>query len=396
MQYFKLQIKRILKSKFTWISLILILSICAYFLRINYIVNNVDSHDLSQAKSNLIIQQHNIKYFGKALKDSKLGTQEKKQMTGDLKEAKSTSKELQTLIGALKNNDWKTAYPIMIRQEKRNLASAKKDNLDNALLAMSKRDLRQLEILAKLQIPKENYASIKGGFFVLQMMETTIPPLVVLAVIFILVKIYSAGFFERMRLGNLLPQKKLTLTEFYTGTTIGFGYFLLIFFLIFLLPSIFFGTGNFNYPITAMNPQAKEYIFIPMFRLFLPTLFLELLSFAFIAAVVLLIIQLFKRRLVALLLSVFLLVGGMVLPQFVIGVRSFAQYLPMSYFFALQPVEGMFGISNAYTFADENQLVTYPQVNFRNGVIVLVIGTIVILLLNCLIAKSTQKGRKIK
>lgn len=213
MQYFKLQIKRILKSKFTWISLILILSICAYFLRINYIVNNADSHDLSQAKSNLIIQQHNIKYFGKALKDSKLGTQEKKQMTSDLKEAKSTSKELQTLIGALKNNDWKTAYPIMIRQEKRNLASAKKDNLDNALLAMSKRDLRQLEILAKLQIPKENYASIKGGFFVLQMMETTIPPLVVLAVVFILVKIYSAGFCERMRLGNLLPQKKVDLNR---------------------------------------------------------------------------------------------------------------------------------------------------------------------------------------
>lgn len=396
MQYLKLQTKRILKSKFTWISLILILSVCAYFLRINYIVNSADSHDLYEAKSNLVIQQRNIEYFGKALKDPKLSTQEKKQMTGDLKDAKSSSKKLKTLIGALKNNDWKTAYPIMIRQEKRNLASLKKDNEDNALMAMSKRDLRQLEILAKLQIPKESYASNKGGFFVLQMMETTLPPLVVLAVIFILIKIYSAGYFEQMRLGNLLPQKNLTLTEFYTGSIIGFGYFLLVFFLIFLLPSLFFGTGNFNYPMTAMNPQTKEYIFIPMFRLFLPTLFLELLGFAFIAAAVLLIIQLFKRRLVALLLSVLLLVGGMVLPQFVIGVRSFAQYLPMSYFFALQPVEGMFGISNAYTFADESQLVTYPQVNFRNGVIVLVIGIIVILLLNSFIAKSTQKGRKIK
>ena len=66
----------------------------------------------------------------------------------------------------------------------------------------------------------------------------------------------------------------------------------------------------------------------------------------------------------------------------------------MSYFFALQPVNGMFGISNAYAFADETELATYPQVNFTNGVIVLLIGILILLLLNYFVAEKAQKGIK--
>lgn len=54
----------------------------------------------------------------------------------------------------------------------------------------------------------------------------------------------------------------------------------------------------------------------------------------------------------------------------------------------------MFGISNAYVFADETKLVTYPQVNFVNGILVLTVGIIILLLLNYLIAQKPRKGGK--
>ncbi|MEB3364610.1 hypothetical protein SDC49_17045 [Lactobacillus sp. R2/2] len=84
----------------------------------------------------------------------------------------------------------------------------------------------------------------------------------------------------------------------------------------------------------------------------------------------------------------------MVIPQYIVAERSFAQFIPMSYFFALQPVNGMFGISNSYVIADETKLVTYPQVNFTNGVIVLLVGILILLLLNYFVAEKAQKGIK--
>ncbi|MEB3364612.1 hypothetical protein SDC49_17055 [Lactobacillus sp. R2/2] len=145
-----------------------------------------------------------------------------------------------------------------------------------------------------------------------------------------------------------------------------------------------------------IDAVAKRNIFIPMYQLFCPTLILELFSFMFIASVVLLFVQVFKNRLLALFISALILVGGMVFPQYVVAARNFAQFIPMSYFFSLQPVDGMFGISNAYVFADETKLVTYPKVNFTNGMLVLALGIILLLFLNYFIAQKAQKGRKTK
>ncbi|BDR60118.1 hypothetical protein KIM322_03790 [Lactobacillus xylocopicola] len=342
-------------------------------------------------------QKGNIKYYQKELKKGKVEKKNKQQLHKDLKENQTLARENQTLIKALETKDWQRAYAILIKQEKFWLNDAKRNNGSDYSLALLKRDLCQLQLLAKQHLAMENeHFPIQGGFFVLFMMQEVLPPLTILAAIFILTKLYSAGYYERMRLGNLLPQKQLVFTEFTTGLMITFAYFLLIFLLVFLLPSIFFGTGNLNYPITGMNPGAKEYTFTPMYQLFLPILGIAFLSFAFITGAVLLIVQLLKNRLLALFAAVLLLGGGMVLPQYVVAVRNLAQFLPMSYFFALQPVDGMFGISNAYVFTDESQLVTYPQVNFSNGLIVLIIGTAVLLFLNQLLAKRIQAGRKIK
>ncbi|MBA1392457.1 hypothetical protein EQ500_00850 [Lactobacillus sp. XV13L] len=396
MSLISLQFKRVLKSKFIWISMLAILLTCFYFWKNNYHIRNMN-HYLIQAQENLVIQRKNVKYYRRQLKKANVDSAARKELGADFKEVQADVKESQKLIAAIQQNKWQNAYHILIKQEKADLADAKRNNLNDTTLAVIKRDLLQLKILAQNNLPEENeHYSVKGGYFVLEMMQEVLPPLAVLAVIFILTKLFSAGYFERMRLGNLLPQKRLVFTEFASGSLIGFGYFLLAFLLIFLLPSIFFGTGNFNYPMMGMNAGAKEYTFTPMYQLFLPTLFLELLSFVFIAATVLLLVQLFKNRLLALLVSALLLVGGMALPQYVVTARAFAQFLPMSYFFALQPVDGMFGISNAYVFADETQLVTYPQVNFTNGIIVLVLGTAVLLFLNQFMAQRAQKGRKTK
>lgn len=396
MPYFKLQIKKVIKSKFTWISLLAILLGCFYFWTKNYNSRYINPR-ITEARENIAVEKKNIKYYQKQLKKSNLTKTDRHKIELDLAENKSSIKEFQTLIKSIQTNKWQKAYQIIIKQEKYNLADAKRNNANKDDLLALESNIQKLQYLAQNNLPEENeHYSIKGGFFILEMMQEVLPPLAVLAVIFILIKLYSSGFYDRMRLENLLPQRNHLLIELGAGSLIGFGYFLSAFLLIFIIPSIFFGTGNFKYPMMGVDAVAKQNIFIPMHQLFCPTLILELFSFMFIANMVLLFVQIFKNRLLALFVSVFILIGGMVLPQYVVAARNFAQFIPMSYFFSLQPVDGMFGISNAYVFADETKLVTYPQVNFVNGILVLTVGIIILLLLNYLIAQKAQKGRKTK
>ena len=396
MPYFKLQIKQVLKSKFTWISLLAILLGCFYFWIKNYNSRYINPR-IIEAKENIALEEKNVRYYQKQLQKANLTKTTRRKIELDLAENKSSMKEFKTLIKAIQTNKWQQAYQIIIKQEKYNLADAKRNNASKDNILAIESNIQKLQYLKRNNLPEENeHYSVKGGFFILEMMQEVLPPLAVLAVIFILIKLYSSGFYERMRLANLLPQKNHLLIEFGTGSLIGFGYFLAAFLLLFIIPSIFFGTGNFKYPMMGIDAVAKRNIFIPMYQLFCPTLILELFSFMFIASVVLLFVQVFKNRLLALFISALILVGGMVLPQYVVAARNFAQFIPMSYFFSLQPVDGMFGISNAYVFADETKLVTYPQVNFTNGMLVLALGIIILLFLNYFIAQKAQKGRKTK
>ena len=396
MPYFKLQIKQVLKSKFTWISLLAILLGCFYFWLKNYNSRYINPR-IIEAKENIALEKKNVRYYQKQLQKANLTKTTRRKIELDLAENKSSMKEFKTLIKAIQTNKWQQAYQIIIKQEKYNLADAKRNNASKDNILAIESNIQKLQYLARNNLPEENeHYSVKGGFFILEMMQEVLPPLAVLAIIFILIKLYSSGFYERMRLANLLPQKNHLLIEFGTGSLIGFGYFLAAFLLLFIIPSIFFGTGNFKYPMMGIDAVAKRNIFIPMYQLFCPTLILELFSFMFIASVVLLFVQVFKNRLLALFISALILVGGMVLPQYVVAARNFAQFIPMSYFFSLQPVDGMFGISNAYVFADETKLVTYPQVNFTNGMLVLALGIIILLFLNYFIAQKAQKGRKTK
>ena len=394
MPYFKLQIKQVLKSKFTWISLLAILLGCFYFWIKNYNSRYINPR-IIEAKENIALEEKNVRYYQKQLQKANLTKTTRRKIELDLAENKSSMKEFKTLIKAIQTNKWQQAYQIIIKQEKYNLADAKRNNASKDNILAIESNIQKLQYLKRNNLPEENeHYSVKGGFFILEMMQEVLPPLAVLAVIFILIKLYSSGFYERMRLANLLPQKNHLLIEFGTSSLIGFGYFLAAFLLLFIIPSIFFGTGNFKYPMMGIDAVAKRNIFIPMYQLFCPTLILELFSFMFIASVVLLFVQVFKNRLLALFISALILVGGMVLPQYVVAARNFAQFIPMSYFFSLQPVDGMFGISNAYVFADETKLVTYPKVNFTNGMLVLALGIILLLFLNYFIAQKAQKGRK--
>lgn len=396
MPYFKLQIKQVLKSKFTWISLLAILLGCFYFWIKNYNSRYINPR-IIEAKENIALEKKNVRYYQKQLQKANLTKTTRRKIELDLAENKSSMKEFKTLIKAIQTNKWQQAYQIIIKQEKYNLADAKRNNASKDNILAIESNIQKLQYLKRNNLPEENeHYSVKGGFFILEMMQEVLPPLAVLAIIFILIKLYSSSFYERMRLTNLLPQKKHLLIEFGAGSLIGFGYFLLAFLLLFIIPSIFFGTGYFKYPMMGIDAVAKRNIFIPMYQLFCPTLILELFSFMFIASVVLLFVQVFKNRLLALFISALILVGGMVLPQYVVAARNFAQFIPMSYFFSLQPVDGMFGISNAYVFADETKLVTYPKVNFTNGMLVLALGIIILLFLNYFIAQKAQKGRKTK
>ena len=96
MPYMKLKVKQMLKSKFTWISLLAILVGCLSFWTKNYYASKSDSMELSTAKANVAIQKKNVIYFQKELKQKKLDEDNKKQIRKSLKGSQSDIAEKKT------------------------------------------------------------------------------------------------------------------------------------------------------------------------------------------------------------------------------------------------------------------------------------------------------------
>ena len=71
MPYFKLQIKQVLKSKFTWISLLAILLGCFYFWIKNYNSRYINPR-IIEAKENIALEEKNVRYYQKQLQKSNL------------------------------------------------------------------------------------------------------------------------------------------------------------------------------------------------------------------------------------------------------------------------------------------------------------------------------------
>lgn len=67
MPYFKLQIKKVIKSKFTWISLLAILLGCFYFWTKNYNSRYINPR-ITEARENIAVEKKNVKYYQKQLK----------------------------------------------------------------------------------------------------------------------------------------------------------------------------------------------------------------------------------------------------------------------------------------------------------------------------------------
>ncbi|WP_279083040.1 hypothetical protein, partial [Lactobacillus apis] len=125
MPYMKLKIKQVLKSKFTWISLLAILLGCFYFWTKNYNSRYINPR-ITEARENIAVEKKNIKYYQKQLKKSNLTKTNRHKIELDLAENKSSIKEFQTLIKSIQTNKWQKAYQIIIKQEKYNLADAKR------------------------------------------------------------------------------------------------------------------------------------------------------------------------------------------------------------------------------------------------------------------------------
>lgn len=394
MPFFKFQIKQVYKSKFTWFSLLAILLVCCYFWLNLFQVRNQDSSDLQDAKGNLALIKNNIKEYKEQLEEPHLKPATKKKLTQELKQSERSAKDSRALTVALKRKNWQTAYHYLIKKDETALADAQRNYTGSLRLALAKRDLLYVKTLKKQKMAKENDYPIKGGFFVISMMYDVLPFLVGLAVIFFLTKLYCSGYVERMRLGNLLPQHGQSLISWASGTIMSSGYFLLIFLLVLILPSLACGFGNPNYPMATIDAGAKAFTFRPLYQLFLPTIILAILNLAFIAAFVLLFCQLFRNRTITLLIAMLTLGGGMLLPNFVVSVRKFAQYIPMTYFSAPMAVTNSFGHSGPFIVEGSTEFITYPQVNFTNGVIVLAVSTTILVCLNYFFLRDLKMGGK--
>lgn len=118
----------------------------------------------------------------------------------------------------------------------------------------------------------------------------------------------------------------------------------------FLITTIPFKMGSFNYPVLHYNLTSHTIYFAEVKKTILPTLSLELLMIIFLVCLTYLLALVFKNKLTTLLLSSIILFGSMFLVNIIQPIQENAQYLPMTYIYCYDITTGVYqyNIDNFY------------------------------------------------
>lgn len=372
MNYLKFHLKAALKSKYTYLPFVLgiiIISTCLYFNFSNYdktgLITNLSISNVSTEEANKV-----LKTDLSAFKDK--DSEEYKDMEKAIEYNEYRIKKNDEILSYAKNNDWASAYKILIEvteEDKKNVSDDK--NVSPELKKAVQRDLLFYKELQRKNIDYQDPDfPTKGITFTLWILDRIIPVMISIFVIFVLTQIFSNMFYENINKYSLLPYSKIInmLNSLMLGGIVSLFILAINLVISFGISSVIFEMGDSNFPIQSSKIGDSSIYFQDAKNVIGLSIVLSVLTVIFCMLMTYLVNYLIRNQLTSLFVSLLVIMAPLLLLNTVQPLQKISHLLPTTYIRSVSVVTGITAerINNA-------------NVSFFMGIKVTIVGIIVLL-----------------
>lgn len=337
-------LKKVFKSRLNWIILLLFASVLGVTFYLNS--QTANSHSLeSELETRLVKDERVINGYEEKLSQiSDTSSEEYQFAKSNLESQKKLLKRKTEILNLLKEGRWKEAYYLQWQDEEKNYEVVSNQPTSDSEFKMSVDRQRKIyQALYPLNIKAHILEFPTHGIDqIVWILETIIPTLFVIAIIFMLTQLFAERYQNNLDTAQLYPFSKVTFALSSLG--VGVGYVTVLFIGIcgfsFLVGSLISGFGQLDYPYPIYSLANQEVTIGKIQDVLFPSLLLAFLAFIVIVEVVYLIAYFFKQKMPVLFLSLIGIVGLLFGIQTIQPLQSIAHLIPFTYLRSVEILSG--------------------------------------------------------
>ena len=337
-------LKKVFKSRLNWIILALFVS----GLGVTFYLNSrtANSYSLESELETSLVKNERIinEYEEKLSQISDTSSEEYQFAKSNLESQKNLLKRKTEILNLLKEGRWKEAYYLQWQDEEKNYEVVSNQPTSDSEFKMSVDRQRKIyQALYPLNIKAHILEFPTHGIDqIVWILETIIPTLFVIAIIFMLTQLFAERYQNNLDTAQLYPFSKVAFAASSLG--VGVGYVTVLFIGIcgfsFLVGSLISGFGQLDYPYPIYSLANQEVTIGKIQDVLFPSLLLTFLAFIVIVEVVYLIAYFFKQKMPVLFLSLIGIVGLLFGIQTIQPLQSIAHLLPFTYLRSVEILSG--------------------------------------------------------
>ena len=337
-------LKKVFKSRLNWIILLLFASVLGVTFYLNS--QTANSHSLESELETRLVKDERIinEYEEKLSQISDTSSEEYQFAKSNLESQKNLLKRKTEILNLLKEGRWKEAYYLQWQDEEKNYEVVSNQPTSDSEFKMSVDRQRKIyQALYPLNIKAHILEFPTHGIDqIVWILETIIPTLFVIAIIFMLTQLFAERYQNNLDTAQLYPFSKVTFAMSSLG--VGVGYVTVLFIGIcgfsFLVGSLISGFGQLDYPYPIYSLANQEVTIGKIQDVLFPSLLLTFLAFIVIVEVVYLIAYFFKQKMPVLFLSLIGIVGLLFGIQTIQPLQSIAHLIPFTYLRSVEILSG--------------------------------------------------------
>ena len=337
-------LKKVFKSRLNWIILLLFASVLGVTFYLNS--QTANSHSLeSELETRLVKDERIINENEEKLSQMSDTSSEEYQFAKEnLDIQKNLLTQKKEILALLKEGRWKEAYYLQWQDKEKSYEIVSKESTSDPDFKMAVDRQRKIyQALYPLNIKAHTLEFPTHGIDqIVWILETIIPTLFVIAIIFMLTQLFAERYQNNLDTAQLYPFSKVTFAMSSLG--VGVGYVTVLFIGIcgfsFLVGSLISGFGQLDYPYPFYSLTNQEVTIGKIQDVLFPSLLLAFLAFIVIVEVVYLIAYFFNQKMPVLFLSLIGIVGLLFGIQTIQPLQSIAHLIPFTYLRSVEILSG--------------------------------------------------------
>ena len=337
-------LKKVFKSRLNWIILVLFVSTLGISFYFNSRTANYVSLE-NRLETRTAANERAINENEEKLSQmSDTSTEEYQFAKENLDSQKNLLTQKTEILALLKEGRWQEAYYLQWQDVEKSYEILSKEPTASSDLKMAvDRQRKTYQALYPLNIKAHNLVYPTYGIDqIVWILETIIPSLFVVAIIFMLTQLFAERYQNHLDTAQLYPFSKVAFAMSSLG--VGVGYVTVLFIGIcgfsFLVGSLISGFGQLDYPYPIYNLTNQEVTIGKIQDVLFPSLLLAFLAFIVIVEVVYLIAYFFKQKMPVLFLSLIGIVGLLFGIQTIQPLQRIAYLIPFTYLRSVEILSG--------------------------------------------------------